>query len=155
MSYPLRAAFKVGGTIVLTVALCLAMVMGLAACGVEDDSSATTAEVTATVEGGTATTAAAATIDEALIGKWTITAEEAETDFGGTLEFTPEGKMIATSDDPAEETLEFTYSAQGGNLSVRMGGVEQPASTYTIKGDVLTITDVDTGDSESYTRVVQ
>jgi len=111
---------------------------------------------TATTAGGdTGTSTAAAQIDEALLGKWAITADEAATDFGGTLEFTRDGRMIAVSDDPEEGTVEFAYSADGTNLIITMQGQEQPASTYKIEGDVLTISDAETGDSESYTRVTE
>jgi hypothetical protein len=155
-----KASFKVAGAVVLALVLCLAMATAIVACG-GGDATETTVEVATTVAEATATTAAEGTatsevtaaIDEALVGKWSITAAETGTGTGGTLEFTADGKMTATSDDPAQGVLEFTYTADGANLIVSMAGAEQSGSTYVIEGNILTITDSASGEAESYTRV--
>jgi hypothetical protein len=156
----LKGSFKVAGAVVLALVLCLAMATAIVACG-GDDATATTVEVTTTVSEDTATTAAdgtatseaAAAIDEALVGKWAITAEETGTGSGGTIEFTADGKMIMVSDDPAEGTIELTYTADGANILASVGGVEQASAAYVIEGETLTITDSESGVPEHYTRV--
>ena len=152
MSDSFEAVFRVAGAVVLALALCLALVMGLAACG-GDDATDTTVEVstteverTDTTAEGTVTTQETGAVDTALLGKWHC--EQT----GQTLEFTSEGKMIITS-DAEEGTVEFTYKVEGVNVVYGLPAVEMLTAPYSIHGDVLTIVNPDVGGPVTCDRV--
>jgi hypothetical protein len=146
-----KAAFKIVGSVVLALALCFAMVTGLAACG--SNTTATTGGVTTTAVqstdttvGDTATSEAAGAVDAALVGKWHC----AQT--SQTLEFTSGGKMIITPDGSAALATEFPYKVEGANVVYGPVGLEL-TSPYSIAGDVLTIVNPDVGGPVTCDRV--
>jgi hypothetical protein len=148
-----RAIFRVVGTAVLALALGLALMMGLAACG-GGDSTPTTVEVTPTEVESTDTTAGETTtpeetgaIDPALVGKW-YSAAQTETD-----EFTADGKMIVT-DDAGVQNFESAYRAEGGSLFFTMNGSDVTV-VYSIEGNVLTLGDPASGEAMKYERVAE
>jgi hypothetical protein len=79
-----------------------------------------------------------------LVGKW-YSATEAE-----TVEFMADGKMIVTGDDAS--VLEMTYTTKDGQLTVTVMG-QSATTTYTLDGDTLTVTDLDTQKPATYERV--
>jgi hypothetical protein len=154
-----EAVFRVAGAVFLALALCLALAMGLAACGGDDatdttvevsttevDVTATTTGETVTSEDSTATSEETGAVDTALLGKW----HSEQT--GETLEFTSDGKMIITSDTD-EGTVEFNYSVEGANVVFGLPGVQMVTVPYSIDGDVLTIVDPDVGGPVTCDRV--
>jgi hypothetical protein len=141
-----RAVFRVAGTVVLASALCLVLVMGLAACG-GDDAAEATVEVSTTEADVTATAVEeTGAVDTALLGQWYCE----QTD--ETLEFTSDGKMMITG-DAAEGTVEFTYTVEGANVVYGLPGVEMITAPYSINGDVLTIVNPDVGGPVTCDRV--
>jgi hypothetical protein len=141
-----KAVFRVAGTAVLALALCLALVMGLAACG-GDDAADATVEVSTTEADVTATTVEeTGAVDAALLGKW----HREQT--GETLEFMSDGKMVVTS-DTGGDTVEFTYTVEGANVVYGIPGVEMIIAPYSIDGDVLTIVNPDVGGPVTCDRV--
>ena len=146
MSDSHRVVFRIVRTVVLALALCLALVMGLAACG-GDDAAEATVEVSTTEADVTATTVEeAGAVDAALLGKW----HSDQT--GETLEFTSDGKMVITS-DTEEGTVEFTYTVEGANVVYGIPGLEMITAPYSIDGDVLTIVNPDVGGPVTCDRV--
>jgi hypothetical protein len=79
-----------------------------------------------------------------LVGKW-YSATEAE-----TVEFMADGKMIVTGDDAS--VLEMTYTTKDGQLTVTVMG-QTATTSYTLDGDTLTVTDLDTQQPATYERV--
>jgi hypothetical protein len=79
-----------------------------------------------------------------LVGKW-YSASEAE-----TVEFTADGKMTVTGDDGT--VADLTYTTKDGQITVTVMG--QTATTpYTLAGDSLTVTNLDTQKPVTYERV--
>jgi hypothetical protein len=79
-----------------------------------------------------------------LVGKW-YSASDAE-----TIEFTADGKMTVTGDDGT--VMDLTYTTKDGQITVAVMG--QTATTpYTLDGDTLTVTDLDTQKPVIYERV--
>ena len=141
-----KAEFRLAGTVVLALALCLALVPGLAACG-GDDAGDSTVEVSTTEADVTATTVEeTGAVDTALLGKW----HSEQT--GETLEFTSDGKMVITA-DTGEGTVEFTYTVEGANVVYGLPGLEMITAPYSIDGDVLTIFNPDVGGPVTCDRV--
>ena len=146
MSDAYKAVFRVAGTVVLALALCLALVMGLAACG-GDDAADAAVQVSTTEADVTATTVEeAGAVDTALLGKW-HSEQTSE-----TLEFTSAGKMVITS-DTGGNTVEFTYTVEGANVVYGLPGLEMITAPYSIDGDVLTIVNPDVGGPVTCNRV--
>ena len=146
MSDSYKAAFRVAGPVVLALAVCLALVTGLAACG-GDDTADVTVGVSTTEADVTATTVEeTGAVDTALLGKW----HSEQT--GETLEFTSDGKMVITS-DTGGDTVEFTYTVEGANVVYGIPGLEMITAPYSIDGDVLTIVNPDVGGPVTCDRV--
>jgi hypothetical protein len=146
-----KAVYRVAGSVVLALALCLTLVMALAACGGDDAADTTVGVTTTEAESTDGTVEEGVTMDPALVGKWHSVGGEQ----GGTLEFTSDGRMTATSDDPAEAVMEFTCVAEGGSIMLSVAGEEVPAVTYSIEGDVLTIVDPEAEAPDIYQRVAE
>jgi hypothetical protein len=146
VSDPYRAVLRVGGTAVLVLGLCLALAMGLTACGGEDATDATVGVSTTEADVTATTVEETGAIDTALLGKW----HSKQT--GETLEFTSAGKMVITS-DTEEGTVEFTYTVEGANVVYGLPGLEMITAPYSIDGDVLTIVNPDVGGPVTCDRV--
>jgi len=129
-----KAVFRVTGTIVLALALCLAVAMGLAACG-GDDAADATVEVSTTAVDVTATT-----LERLGPSILLCLASGLRTD-RRDLEFTSDGKMVITS-DTGEDTVEFTYTVEGTDVVYGIQG-RNDHRPYSIDGDVLTIVNPD------------
>ncbi len=146
MSDSCKAVFRAAGTVVLALALCLALLMGLTACG-GDDAADVAVEVSTTEADVTAATVEeTGAVDTALLGKWHC--EQT----GETLEFTSDGKMVVTS-DTGGDTVEFTYTVEGTDVVYGIAGLEMITAPYTIDGDVLTIVNPDVGGPVTCDRV--
>ena len=153
MSDSSRAILRVAGTVVLALTLCLALVMGLTACG-GSDATDTTVEVspadvesTDTTVDDTATSVEAGAIDPALVGKW-YSAAQTETD-----EFTADGMMIVT-DDAGVQSFESAYRAEGGSIFFTLNGSDV-TTVYSVDGNVLTLGDPASGEAMTYERVAE
>jgi hypothetical protein len=151
VSDSLKAAFKIAGSVVLALALCLGLVVGLAACGGDDATDGTGDATTTLVEDVAAVTAesralgTAVAIDDALIGSW----HSEET--GETLQFTVDGALIITSDtEPG--TTEYGYGVVEGTVVISFDGAEGGTAGYSIDGDILTMDDP-VGQPVTYDRV--
>ncbi|MDH5413358.1 MAG: lipocalin family protein [Flavobacteriaceae bacterium] len=85
--------------------------------------------------------------DTALVGTWTITETEGETEFSEKVTFNANssGDIVSsyTFDGTTEtETVSFTWSTSGNKLTLVIAG-ETEIVTYSISGDSLTITTQD------------
>jgi hypothetical protein len=143
-----KNALKATVLSVLALVLCLALVMGVVACGGDDSGTATTSENgTATGDGaGTATTdgttgPSGGSGSSFLVGKWTsVTLAE-------TWEFAADGTMTITTE--GDDPIAFTYSTEGDTLVLVVdGSVEEFSMGYSIAGDVLTIEDAELGETD-------
>jgi hypothetical protein len=151
-----KGLYRVAGSIVLALALCVALVTGLAACGGDEATDSTVEVTTPDVESTDATVAVdetagnegTAAIDPALVGKWY---SAAETD---TLEFTSDGLMSST-DDAGVDSYQATYAADGSSFIFSREGSEDMSVVYSVDGDVLTLGDPAAGETLAYQRVVE
>lgn len=136
---------------VLAVSVVAAMAMSVAACS--GDTAETSAAAEETVAESVAETEAAETeaeeteaaetteaieysIDEAIIGEWTFS--DAGADMVYTFNDDNTGALTMT-EEGQEYTIEYTYSADGENITLYMEGFESDVATYTVDGDTLSI----------------
>ena len=78
-----------------------------------------------------------------LVGKWFDSADNL------SIEFTSDGKVI--SDEFQGATPD--YKAEGGKITITVAGIQAAVLGYTLNGDTLTLTDLDTGEPATFTRV--
>jgi hypothetical protein len=78
-----------------------------------------------------------------LVGKW------ANSDNSVTMEFKSDG----TVSSPLFAGATPDYKAENGKLIITVAGVEAANVPYTLNGDTLTITDPDTGETDTLMRV--
>jgi hypothetical protein len=144
---------KLAVTTVLAVALCMAMVIGAAACGKEvtvasSDEVGNTLASNITTTSEEQSTSDEAVVDPALVGKWAETGGDYPS--GSVVEFTADGRML--EDEPGTGVREITYETEGGMIALGGMGTALPPAHYSIDGDTLTIEYSD-GVTEVYTRV--